>query len=425
MASVTKPIKRKASPDERQEDDGVQFIPKRMELQPLKNESIYYFRNGLRHVIPYYFKFSTHAKGRWVGRKVYDVFSEEFQSEKPEYYERAINLGKVTVNGKVATMETVIKDNDVVTHLVHRHEPPVSSQSINIITNNKELLVVNKPPSIPVHPCGRYRQNTMINILKNEYDIDNIYTIHRLDKCTSGLLLFGKRISKVQEIEEQIRDRQVHKEYLALVNGHFNHPGTIECNESIKVLSHKVGVCMVDPVNGKDCSTSFTLLHYDKTNNRSLVKCEPKTGRMHQIRVHLQYLGFPIINDPLYSHSCWTKHNQTENILSDIIASRFPQQPIINETTDTIKTEEIEKKEESEAKGTNNSGLVLKEKKYEEDKEIIFNVDPHCTECHAPSRPDPTHNELIMYLHALSYTGPNWGYRTDPPEWAREYLKDL
>uniref|UniRef100_A0A1X7T7J4 Pseudouridine synthase RsuA/RluA-like domain-containing protein n=1 Tax=Amphimedon queenslandica TaxID=400682 RepID=A0A1X7T7J4_AMPQE len=395
MASVTKPIKRKASPDERQEDDGVQFVPKRMELQPLKDESIYFFRNGLRHVIPYYFKFSTHAKGRWVGRKVYDVFSEEFQSEKPEYYERAINLGKVTVNGKVATMETVIKDNDVVTHLVHRHEPPVSSQSINIITNNKDLLVVNKPPSIPVHPCGRYRQNTMINILKNEYDIDNIYTIHRLDKCTSGLLLFGKRISKVQEIEEQIRDRQVHKEYLALVNGHFNHPGTIECNESIKVLSHKVG--------------------------------EPRTGRMHQIRVHLQYLGFPIINDPLYSHSCWTKHNQTENILSDIIASRFPQQPIINETTDTTKTEEIktEKEEESEAKDTNNSGFISKEKKYEEDKEIIFNIDPHCTECHTPSRPDPTHNELIMYLHALSYTGPNWGYRTDPPEWAREYLKDL
>lgn len=92
---------------------------------------------------------------------------------------------------------------------------------------------------LQVHPCGRYRQNTMINILKNEYDIDNIYSkrlilmccyyllflfsaIHRLDKCTSGLLLFGKRISKVQDIEEQIRERQVHKEYLALVNGHFN-----------------------------------------------------------------------------------------------------------------------------------------------------------------------------------------------------------
>ena len=114
-------------------------------------------------------------------------------------------------------------------------------------------------------------------------------------------------------------------------------------------------------------------------------------------------------------------------ILSDIIASRFPQQPVINEATETTKTEKIkkEKEGESEAKDTNNSGLISKEKKYEEDKEIIFNVDPHCTECHAPSRPDPTHNELMMYLHALSYTGPNWGYRTDPPEWAREYLKDL
>ena len=120
-------------------------------------------------------------------------------------------------------------------------------------------------------------------------------------------------------------------------------------------------------------------------------------------------------------------------ILSDIIASRFPQQPVIDETIDTTKTEEIKKERneeeeggsESDSKGTSSSGFISKERKYDKDKEIIFNVDPHCTECHAPSRPDPAHNELIMYLHALSYTGPNWGYRTDPPEWAREYLKDL
>lgn len=107
---------------------------------------------------------------------------------------------------------------------------------------DEDILVVNKPASIPVrcksllfhfiyitnqllstqvHPCGRYRHNTVIFILAKEYNMKNLRTIHRLDRLTSGLLLFGRTSEKAREMEQQIRNRQVHKEYVCCVEGNF------------------------------------------------------------------------------------------------------------------------------------------------------------------------------------------------------------
>ncbi|XP_037959336.1 RNA pseudouridylate synthase domain-containing protein 2-like [Teleopsis dalmanni] len=161
-----------------------------------------------------------------------------------------------------------------------------------------DIVVVNKPASIPVHPCGRYRHNTVVFILAKEYNLKNLRTIHRLDRLTSGLLLFGRSPKKARQMEHQIRNRQVQKEYICRVEGDFPE-GIIECKEPIEVVSYKIGVCKVS-AKGKDCTTTFQkIAHNGKT---SVVLCKPRTGRMHQIRVHLQYLGYPVVNDPLYNH---------------------------------------------------------------------------------------------------------------------------
>ena len=126
--------------------------------------------------------------------------------------------------------------------------------------------------------------------MAKELGLKNLHTVHRLDRLTSGLLLFARNPSKAKEMAQQIRSRVVQKEYFCRVEGNFPNE-SITCQEPIEIASEKIGVCIVSS-KGKDCTTSFQKLGYN--GQTSLVLCKPKTGRMHQIRVHLQFLGHPI-----------------------------------------------------------------------------------------------------------------------------------
>nr|CAD7568911.1 unnamed protein product [Timema californicum] len=253
----------------------------------------------LRKVYPYYFTFTTFTKGRWVGEKILDVFAREFRAHPAEEYERCIKAGTLTVNYEKVDVDYKLKHNDLLANVVHRHEVPVTSEPITIVHMDEDIVVVNKPASIPVHPCGRYRHNTVVFILAKEYNLKNLRTIHRLDRLTSGLLLFGRTPKKARSMEHQIRNRQVQKEYVCRVEGDFPNE-IIECQEPIEVVSYKIGVCKVSP-KGKTCTTTFQKLGFN--GKTSIISCKPHTGRMHQIRVHLQYLGYPVVNDPLYNHT--------------------------------------------------------------------------------------------------------------------------
>lgn len=92
---------------------------------------------------------------------------------------------------------------------MHRHEPPVTAQPIQILVENDEVVVVDKPSSLPVHPCGRFRHNTVIFILGKEHNLKELHTIHRLDRMTSGVLMFAKTVEVSKRIDEQVRERQV------------------------------------------------------------------------------------------------------------------------------------------------------------------------------------------------------------------------
>ncbi|EDV32359.2 uncharacterized protein Dana_GF15796, isoform A [Drosophila ananassae] len=391
------------------------------------DETSYYFENGLRKVYPYNFTFTTYAKGRWVDEKILDVFSREFRAAPPEVYERSLEAGKLTVNNEKVPKDYKIKHNDLLANVVHRHEVPVTSQPITIVYMDKDIVVVNKPASIPVHPCGRYRHNTVVFILAKEHNLKNLRTIHRLDRLTSGLLLFGRTSDKARELEQQIRNRQVQKEYVCRVEGRFP-DGIIECCEPIDVVSYKIGVCKVSP-KGKDCKTTFQRI--GEVGDCSIVHCKPLTGRMHQIRVHLQYLGYPISNDPLYNHEVFGPlkgrggdiggisdeqlinnligiHNaenwlgiQDENGPARAAPPKEVQETVRNEPTNTVSTQTC---------------LDEPDSSYDPKKNTS---DPHCSECKINYR-DPEEKDLVMYLHAWKYRGINWEYKTELPDWACE-----
>ena len=284
------------------------------------DETSYYFdqEKELRKVYPYYFTFTTFTKGRWVGDTILDIFSREFRAHSAEEYKRCIETGTLTVNGNKVEPEYILQHNDMLANIVHRHEVPVTSKPIRIVHMDYDLVVVDKPPSIPVHPCGRYRYNSVVYILAKEFGLKFLKTIHRIDRLTSGLLLIGRTPQKAHEMEQQIQSRNVRKVYVCRVEGKFpiteegdtesDVKGTDEsklrvtCSQPIEVVSYKIGVCRVSS-QGKPCRTDFERLSYN--GKTSVVLCRPHTGRMHQIRVHLQYLGYPIVNDPLYNSSAF------------------------------------------------------------------------------------------------------------------------
>ncbi|KAI8746596.1 RNA pseudouridylate synthase domain-containing protein 2, partial [Biomphalaria glabrata] len=184
-------------------------------------QSSYYFENGLRKVYPYKFVFATYAKGRWVGRTIYDVLSKEFGFNLPGDLEKAFESGSISVNNNLATADYVLKTNDLISHQTHRHENPVTSAPLEIIANTDDMLVINKPSSIPCHPCGRYRFNSVIFILGKEMGFTNLRNIYRLDRLTSGVLVLCKNVQRTKALMDQVAKRQVQKEYVCRVVGHF------------------------------------------------------------------------------------------------------------------------------------------------------------------------------------------------------------
>lgn len=230
------------------------------------------------------------------------------------------------------------------------------------------------------------------------------------------------------------------------VEGEFP-SGELICEEPILVVSFKIGLCRVDP-KGKECRTVFQRLSYN--GKTSVVRCLPLTGRTHQIRVHLQFLGFPILNDPIYGSMAWGPHRgkgghtgkSDEQLLHDLVEEHRSQESLslldipddgIGVELETEKNKTVDKSDGSSEpntggvsqgcneKNTDSSPTKSNGSQIEESasQNPPWARDHLCSECKLV-RADPTEKELIMYLHALRYKGPDFEYSTCLPDWAKE-----
>lgn len=354
----------------------------------------YYFEAGLRKVKPYFFEYKTYAKERWYGRPLLEVFKGEFRDRTVEYYRRAMQEGLVTVNGaKVIDLEEYrVKNGDMICHKIHRHEPPITAEPIKIIYQDAEMLIVNKPASVPVHPSGRYRFNTLVEILRAEHGFQHLSIINRLDRLTSGIVMLGLERGKAVSLHEKMQSREYQKTYICRVKGRF--PAEARCNAPIKAIEHKLGLVNVAS-DGKPSETHFKLLKYYEELDESLVEAKPMTGRTHQIRVHLQALGHPILNDHLYNNPVW-------------------------ETVDPVEDPSIPYKCYSEASLKQVAEELLRttfndEVTVESDQPV--NAESLCPECEI-QREDPSPEKLCIYLHAKRYACDDFEYETEMPFWA-------
>ena len=324
------------------------FIPTKKPLASQRKPVYRYKRqqasdgSELRTVEPYLHTFETFAKRRWIGMEILHLFNTEFGANPPSYHKAAITLGLIIVNGAKVPPTYKLKDGDAVAHIAHMHEPPVSYVAAEemIVGETEEVLAVNKPASMPVHPCGAYRANSLTVVLESElgrsHDVE-LKPLHRIDRLTSGLVLFAKTKSAAKQIGkvlmrlggDEAQSSSVSKQYLARVHGRFPvSPGEMTKTSLMPVLSaepsssqrgvffseeHVVTVscrlrcadqrqgeweCTID--KGKPSRSRFKLLSYSAHDDSSLVLAEPLTGRTHQLRLHLREMGYPIVNDPNY-----------------------------------------------------------------------------------------------------------------------------
>lgn len=175
---------------------------------------------------------------------------------------------------------------------------------INVVYEDDYLLIINKVSGMVVHPAPGNYTGTLVNALLYRFSLSNQDSIrpgivHRIDKDTSGLLVVAKDDKTHELLSEMIKEKKVERTYIALVDGIIPHEtGTIDAPIGRDTLDRQK--MKVTDINSKNAITHFRVLKRYIKNNQTLIECKLETGRTHQIRVHMAYIGYPIYNDPVY-----------------------------------------------------------------------------------------------------------------------------
>lgn len=225
--------------------------------------------------------------------------------------QQAIEQGFILVNNEVVKPNYRVRPNDTI--VVFETRRPESKEIIpeniplNITYEDDALLIVNKPAGMVVHPgCGNY-SGTLVNGLsyylkQEQVDIENLSRVglvHRIDKDTTGLVVIGKKEQAMSLLAAQFKKHTVYRRYIALVWGDLTEDeGTIHVNIGRNLRFRKIMDAFPDGDYGKDAITHYKVL--ERFNYVTLVELRLETGRTHQIRVHMKYIGHPLFNDATY-----------------------------------------------------------------------------------------------------------------------------
>ncbi|MGN4445460.1 RluA family pseudouridine synthase [Bacillus cereus group sp. MYBK79-1] len=241
-------------------------------------------------------------KSERIDKFVAEINSEWSRSQVQQWIKDDV----VTVNGKSVKVNYKVKENDEITITIPDPEEldiQAEDMSLEIYYEDADVLVVNKPRGMVVHPAPGHTSGTLVNGLMHHCtDLSGINgvmrpgIVHRIDKDTSGLLMVAKNDVAHESLVNQLVAKTVTRRYKAIVHGVIPHDkGTIDAPIG---RDKKERQSMTVDENGKNAVTHFQVL--ERFKDFTLVECRLETGRTHQIRVHMKYIGYPLAGDPKY-----------------------------------------------------------------------------------------------------------------------------
>lgn len=242
------------------------------------------------------------------------VCSEIFSDYSRSQIKQLLDGGNITVNGKTEKAKYKVKSGDV----IRLEEPETKTLELrpeniplDIVYEDDDVIIINKPQGMVVHPAPGHDEHTLVNALLYHCPLSTINgtfrpgIVHRIDKDTSGLLMVAKNDKVHRSLAKQLKDKTNIREYVALVHGRIaEDEGTINAPIGRSLKDRKKQAVVKD---GRNAVTHFEVLK--RYRDYTLVKCILETGRTHQIRVHMKYIGHPLVGDPLYGPKKTIKGN--------------------------------------------------------------------------------------------------------------------
>ena len=245
-----------------------------------------------------------------------DKYLQEHTDYSRSLIQKMIESEYILVNDKPTKPNYLIRENDIITikeGFVKETSVEPENIQLDIIYEDDDLIVINKPSGMVVHPGSGNYSSTLVNALMyytnlNEFE-DEVRPgiVHRIDKDTSGIMIAAKNLKTHELLTEMFKNKEVKREYISLVIGEINpSSGTIDAPIG-RDPNHRKKMTVTD-INAKKAITHFQVLK--RYNGYTLLRLNLETGRTHQIRVHLKYIGYPVYNDPVYTNGKCTNFGQ-------------------------------------------------------------------------------------------------------------------